>query len=144
MTILAISAPTAFLGGITAAAGTFAATTDGSHALGTDTGFTIAGNNGLLLLHIYIAVTGGTLQFVCANTANNPAAITLPSSAAHYFFGPFDPAIYNNAATGLMNATLAGTATNYFGVWYMSASAPIVGYREFHNPFQATLGAIDY
>jgi hypothetical protein len=145
MANVALSAPTLTLGGITAAAGLLGAGT----SINAATGITIAGNNGLLLLNIITVSSGGSsnFQFSCPNSANNPAAITLAASSS-YWFGPFDPAVYNwptgttNGGLVVITGTIASVA-NTAQVFYIPASKTLSGYQSLHNPFEQTLGTAD-
>lgn len=139
MAVVALATPTVTLGGITAALGLLAA---GTAYGATAASFTLAGNNGLLLVSIVVASGGGgTLQFAAALSANNPAAITLAASST-YWFGPFDPAIYN--VSNLVSATFPGASGSTIASFYIPASKSLAGYSEMHNPFETTVGAQDY
>jgi hypothetical protein len=139
MAIVALATPTLTLGGLTATLGLLGTgTTYGASA----TGFTVAGNNGLVLVQIVTgSAGGGSLQFAAALSANNPAAITLANSSA-YWFGPFDPALYN--VSNLLSATLPGATGSTVASFYLPASKALAGYSEMHNPFETVVGAQDY
>lgn len=145
MTVVALTAPTLTLGGFTAAAGLLGAGT----SINAATGITIAGNNGLLLLNIVTTTSGGSsgFQFSCPNSANNPASISLAASSS-YWFGPFDPSIYNwpagsaNPNLVVITGTIASVA-NTAQVFYIPASKTVAGYQSLHNPFESTLGSAD-
>lgn len=135
MAVVAIS-PTGYLGGMTVGpSGMFnnAGSTYGASAAS----FTCTGNNGLLLLYFVIGSSGtGTLQFTCPIAANQPAAITVANSGT-YFFGPFDPAIYNTTA-GLLGGTLAGASGTTIAAYYLPARYALQGMDGMHNPFETT------
>lgn len=147
MANVALAAPTLTLGGTTAALGLLGAGT----SINAATGITIAGNNGLLLLNIVTVGSGGSsgFQFTCPISANQPAAITL-AAASSYWFGPFDPAIYNfpiggpNAGLVVITGTIASVA-NTAQVFYLPAGTPTVGYKSLHNAFYggSVVGAED-
>jgi hypothetical protein len=139
MTIVALAAPTVTLGGLTAVLGLQAAgTTYGASA----TGFTVAGNNGLLLVQVVVGSSGtGSLQFAAALSANNPSAITVANSST-YWFGPFDPALYN--VSNLISATLPGATGSTVAAFYIPASKALTGYSGMHNPFETVVGTQDY
>ena len=147
MAAVALAAPTLTLGGITAALGLLGAGT----ALTSATGLTLAGNNGLLVVNIVTIASGGmsNLVLTAPNSANNSASITLAASSS-YWFGPFDPAVYNfptgSATPNLVvfTGTFAAVA-NTAQAFYLPAGKTLSGYQSLHNPFDGgTVGNQDY
>ncbi len=146
MANLVLTAPTLTIGlPLTAANGVYAqgATESGNLATGSSTGFTFPNvPAGLVIVRFVTGSAGtGSLQFI-ATVGSNPAAITVANSTT-YLFGPFDPAVYSNAA-GVVSATISNYTGNYVGVYILPASAPPAGFRATHNPLELVPGATDW